>query len=98
MTYRNQFNKDYTWAELIGAGVGLLAVVGVALLLGAALMLIPAWIGHWILVNLFNYTALSLWQKAHIHQRDGIVWNMQSDAGFYRIISDLSIKSPEVAL
>ena len=62
MTYRNQFNKDYTWAELIGAGVGLLAVVGVALLLGAALMLIPAWIGHWILVNLFNYTALSLWQ------------------------------------
>ena len=62
MTYRNQFNKDYTWAELIGAGVGLLAVVGVALLLGAALMLIPAWIGHWILVYLFNYTALSLWQ------------------------------------
>jgi len=62
MTYRNQFNKDYTWAELIGAGVGLLAVIGVALLLGAALMLIPAWIGHWILVNLFNYTALSLWQ------------------------------------
>lgn len=62
MTYRNQFNKDYTWAELIGAGVGLLAVVGVALLFGAALMLIPAWIGHWILVNLFNYTALSLWQ------------------------------------
>ena len=62
MTYRNQFNKDYTWAELIGAGVGLLAVVGVALLLCAALMLIPAWIGHWILVNLFNYTALSLWQ------------------------------------
>ena len=62
MTYRNQFNKDYTWAELIGAGVGLLAVVGVALLFGAALMLIPAWIGHWILVNLFNYTGLSLWQ------------------------------------
>jgi hypothetical protein len=62
MTYRNQFNKDYTWAELIGAGVGLLAVIGVALLLGAALMIIPAWIGHWILVNLFNYTALSLWQ------------------------------------
>ena len=62
MTYRNQFNKDYTWAELIGAGVGLLALIGVALLFGAALMLIPAWIGHWILVNLFNYTALSLWQ------------------------------------
>jgi len=62
MTYRNQYKKDYTWAELIGAGLGLIAVVGVALLVGAALMLIPAWIGHWILVNLFNYTALSLWQ------------------------------------
>jgi len=62
MTYRNQYKKDYTWAELIGAGLGLIAVVGVALLVGAALMIIPAWIGHWILVNLFNYTALSLWQ------------------------------------
>jgi len=62
MTYRNQYKKDYTWAELIGAGLGLIAVVGVALLVGAALMLIPAWMGHWILVNLFNYTALSLWQ------------------------------------
>ena len=62
MTYRNQFKKDYTWPELLGAGVGLLVVVGVALAIGAALMLVPAWIGHWILVNLFNYTALSLWQ------------------------------------
>lgn len=43
-------------------GAGAIAVLGIALLLGAVLMLIPAWIGHWILVNLFNYTALSLWQ------------------------------------
>jgi hypothetical protein len=25
-------------------------------------MLIPAWIVHWILVNLFNYTVLTIWQ------------------------------------
>lgn len=62
MTYRNQYKKDYTWTELLGAGIALTGLVGVALVVGAALMLIPAWIGHWILVNLFNYTVLSVWQ------------------------------------
>jgi len=32
------------------------------LFLGAAFMLIPAWVVHWIAVNLFNYTVLSVWQ------------------------------------
>lgn len=62
MTYRNQYKKDYTWPELLGAGIALTGLVGVALVVGAVLMLIPAWIGHWILVNLFNYTVLSVWQ------------------------------------
>jgi hypothetical protein len=55
-------NKNYTWAEILGAGVALIGIVAVAFAVGAVLMIIPAWIGHWILVNLFNYTALSLWQ------------------------------------
>ena len=55
-------NKEYTWAELLGAGVGIVIVVVFAFLLGAVLMIIPAWIIHWILVNLFNYTVLTLWQ------------------------------------
>ena len=55
-------NKDYTWAEILTAGVAIIGVVAVAAVLGAALMIIPAWIMHWILVNLFNYTVLSLWQ------------------------------------
>jgi hypothetical protein len=55
-------NKDYTWAEILGAGAAIIGIVVVAFAIGAVLMIIPAWIGHWILVNLFNYTALSLWQ------------------------------------
>ncbi len=55
-------NKNYTWAEILGAGVAILGIVAAAAALGAALMIIPAWIMHWILVNLFNYTVLSLWQ------------------------------------
>jgi len=55
-------NKEYTWAELLGAGAGIVIVVVFAFLLGAVLMIIPAWIVHWILVNLFNYTVLTLWQ------------------------------------
>jgi len=53
---------NYTWAELLGAGVAIIGIVAVAFAVGAVLMIIPAWIGHWILVNLFNYTVLSLWQ------------------------------------
>lgn len=59
---RSMTNKNYTWAEILGAGVALIGIVAVAFAVGAVLMIIPAWIGHWILVNLFNYTALSLWQ------------------------------------
>jgi hypothetical protein len=55
-------NKNYTWAEILGAGAGVTIVLIAAFLLGAALMLIPAWIIHWILVNLFNYTVLTIWQ------------------------------------
>ena len=55
-------NKNYTWAEALGAITGLIIVALVAFLVGAVLMLIPAWIVHWILVNLFNYTVLTLWQ------------------------------------
>lgn len=55
-------SKDYTWAEILGAGAALIGIVAVTFAIGAVLMIIPAWIGHWILVNLFNYTALSLWQ------------------------------------
>lgn len=55
-------NKDYTWAEILGMGTAIIGVVAIAAALGAALMIIPAWIMHWILVNLFNYTVLSLWQ------------------------------------
>ncbi len=59
---RSRFQKDYTWAEIVGAGVAIIGVVAVAIALGAALMLIPAWIVHWILVNLFNYTVFTIWQ------------------------------------
>jgi hypothetical protein len=59
---RSRFQKDYTWAEILGAGVAIIGIVIVAVALGAALMLIPAWIVHWILVNLFNYTVLTIWQ------------------------------------
>lgn len=55
-------NKNYTWAEILGTGVALAGVIVVAAAIGAALMIIPAWVVHWILVNLFNYTVLSLWQ------------------------------------
>ncbi len=55
-------NKDYTWAEILGAGTALIGIILVALALGAVLMIPVAWIMHWILVNLFNYTVLSLWQ------------------------------------
>ena len=55
-------NKNYTWAEALGAITGLIIVALLAFLVGAVLMLIPAWIVHWILVNLFNYTVLTLWQ------------------------------------
>lgn len=66
MTYsrrrRNLMNNNPSWAELIGTllGVGIIAVALFAL--GALFMLIPAWIVHWGLVNLFNYTVLSVWQ------------------------------------
>jgi hypothetical protein len=55
-------NKDYTWAEILGTGAALIGIVAFALVLGAVLMIPVAWIMHWILVNLFNYTVLSLWQ------------------------------------
>lgn len=55
-------NKDYTWAEILGAGAAIIGVVIVAVALGAILMIPVAWVLHWILVNLFNYTVLSLWQ------------------------------------
>ncbi len=55
-------NKNYTWAEILGAGAAIIGVVVVAVALGAILMIPVAWVLHWILVNLFNYTVLSLWQ------------------------------------
>jgi len=55
-------NKNYTWAEALGALTGLAIVVVFAFILSAVLMIPVAWIVHWILVNLFNYTALNLWQ------------------------------------
>jgi hypothetical protein len=55
-------NKNYTWAEALGAIAGLLIVALVAFILSAVLMIPVAWIVHWILVNLFNYTVLTLWQ------------------------------------
>ncbi len=65
MTYsrrRIMPNKDYTWAEILGTGAALIGIVIVAVAVGAVLMIPVAWIMHWILVNLFNYTVLSLWQ------------------------------------
>ena len=66
MTYsprrKRMNNKEYTWAELLGAGVGIVIVVVLAFLLSAVLMIPVAWIVHWILVNLFNYTVFTLWQ------------------------------------
>jgi len=59
---RSRYNKEYTWPEILGAGAGAIVVLGIAVFLGAALMLIPAWVVHWIAVNLFNYTVLSVWQ------------------------------------
>lgn len=59
---RSRFNKEYTWPEILGAGAGAIVILGIALFLGAAFMLIPAWVVHWIAVNLFNYTVLSVWQ------------------------------------
>jgi hypothetical protein len=55
-------NKNYTWAEALGAITGLAIVVVVAFALSALLMIPVAWMVHWILVNLFNYTVLTLWQ------------------------------------
>jgi hypothetical protein len=55
-------NKTYTWAEILGGSIALIGIFLIALGIGAVLMIIPAWIGHWILVNLFQYTTLSLWQ------------------------------------
>lgn len=55
-------DKNYTWAEALGAVVGLIILALVAFILFAVLMIPGAWIVHWILVNLFNYTALNLWQ------------------------------------
>lgn len=55
-------NKDYTWGEILGAGAALIGIVSVAFVLGALLMIPVAWIVHWILVSLFNYTALTIWQ------------------------------------
>lgn len=66
MTYtrrrKRMDNKNYTWAEALGAIVGLLIVAAVAFLVSAVLMIPVAWMVHWILVNLFNYTVLTLWQ------------------------------------
>jgi hypothetical protein len=55
-------NNNTTWAEILGAGAAIIGVVVVAVALGAILMIPVAWVLHWILVNLFNYTVLSLWQ------------------------------------
>ena len=55
-------NHDYTWPEVLGTFIGLILVVVFAFALSALLMIPVAWIVHWILVNLFNYTVLTLWQ------------------------------------
>ena len=55
-------NKNYTWAKALGALTGLAIVVVFAFILSAVLMIPVAWIVHWILVNLFSYTVLTLWQ------------------------------------
>ena len=55
-------NKEYTWAEALGALTGLAIIVVVAFILSALLMIPVAWIVHWILVNLFSYTVLTFWQ------------------------------------
>jgi len=55
-------NKDYTWAEILGTGIAIIGIVIAAVALGAVVMIFPAWFIHWILVNLFNYTVLTLWQ------------------------------------
>lgn len=64
MTYsrRRMTNKNYTWAEILGAGAAVIGIVLAAAALGAILMIPVAWVLHWILVNLFHYTVLSLWQ------------------------------------
>ena len=66
MTYtrrrRSMSNNNTTWAEILGTSLGLIIVAVFVFALGAAFMLIPAWIVHWILVNLFNYTVLTIWQ------------------------------------
>jgi hypothetical protein len=55
-------NKEYTWAEALGALTGLAIIVVFAFILSALLMIPVAWIVHWILVNLFSYTVLTFWQ------------------------------------
>ncbi len=55
-------NDNTTWAEILGTGLGIVIAAVLLFALGAAFMLIPAWIVHWILVNLFNYTVLTIWQ------------------------------------
>ena len=55
-------DKNYTWAELLGAFIGLILVAVFAFALTALFMIPVAWMLHWILVNLFNYTVLTLWQ------------------------------------
>lgn len=66
MTYtrrrKRMENKNYTWAEALGAITGLVIIAVFAFLLGAVLMIPVAWMVHWILVSLFNYTALTIWQ------------------------------------
>jgi hypothetical protein len=59
---RTMSDNNTTWAEILGTGLGLFIVAVLLFALGAAFMLIPAWIVHWILVNLFNYTVLTIWQ------------------------------------
>lgn len=55
-------NQNYTWAEALGAVIGLILVVVFAFALTALFMIPVAWMIHWILVNLFNYTVLTFWQ------------------------------------
>ena len=55
-------NKEYTWAEALGALTGLAIIVVFGFILSALLMIPVAWIVHWILVNLFSYTVLTFWQ------------------------------------
>lgn len=66
MTYtrrrKRMNNHNYTWAEALGAIAGLIIVAVFAFSLTALFMIPVAWMIHWILVNLFSYTVLTLWQ------------------------------------